>query len=93
MNKKKTFRGINSIIRTKMIEANVIQPKQYKINGRLGRTENHIRLIASFANLFVDTASTTVHRTILRRHDRLDRTFCLDVASKPRNFWDDNNNL
>jgi hypothetical protein len=76
-----------------MIEANVIHPKQYNINIRLGRIDNHLRLIASFANLFVDTASTTVNGTVLRRHDRLDSTFRLDVASKPRNFWDDNDDL
>lgn len=57
------------------------------------KNDSHLRLIASFADLFIDTASTTVNRTVLCCHDRLDRTFCFDLASKPRNFWDDDDDL
>lgn len=59
----------------------------------LWKDDSHLRLIASFADLFVDTASIAVDRTVLCPHDHLDRTFCFDVASKPRDFRDDDDDL
>ena len=55
--------------------------------------QRHSRLIARLADLFVDTMTTPVDGTILRRHDRLYCALFLDVSRKSWDLGDNDDNL
>ena len=51
------------------------------------------RLITLGPNLFIDTASASIDGAVLGSHDSLKSTLGLDVACKPRQLGDSDDNL
>lgn len=91
-----TFRRIDPIISTEMVETNIFhsnQTKEVNSTWQYSLKLFDLRIISSFTNLLVDTMTATVDSTILSTHNKSNGLVTLDIARKTRNFRDHNDNL
>ncbi len=72
---------VDTIVRAKVVESDEVGPVGSSREHQAGRyVRKHLRLVASLADLLIDTVSTTVDGAVLGSHDRLHRRLVLDCA-------------
>lgn len=75
----RTERGIDPIIGTQVVEANVIHPLRHNKSHIPRKPFKNVRFVSGSSDLFIDTGTSTIHSPILRAHYKFQRTFSLKI--------------
>ncbi len=72
---------VDTIVRAKVVESDEVGPVVSPCKHQVGRyVRKHLRLVASLADLLINTVSAAVDGAVLGCHNRLHRRLVLDYA-------------